>query len=65
MMKNTSAPREIPYFGSLTDFDYYITAYGTDLLNITSISDDGKVQYEVLKEAGKTFLNVVFLIKSH
>jgi hypothetical protein len=62
--KNVSAPGQIPYFPTATDLHYYITYYDSDVLKINSISDDGKVSYEILKVADyNSFMNVVMVVK--
>ena len=64
MVKNTSAPANIPYFPVATDLHYYITYYDANVLKINNVSNDGKVTYEIIKVADyNSFLNVVFVVK--
>ncbi|WP_062179627.1 hypothetical protein [Dysgonomonas macrotermitis] len=62
--KSISAPGAIPYFPSAGDLYYYITYYDPAVIKINVIDDDGKVSYDVLKQADyQSFMNVVFVIK--
>ena len=47
-----------------TDLYYYITDYDSDVFKILSISDKGKMSYEIITQASdSTFLNIVFVEK--
>lgn len=62
--KSAGAPSTIPYFQSATDLYYYITYYDNQVIQINSISTDGKVSYTILQEANyDSFMNVVFVTK--
>ncbi|WP_062181503.1 hypothetical protein [Dysgonomonas macrotermitis] len=62
--KSTSAPGGIPYFPSANDLYYYITYYDPSVIKINTVDDDGKVSYDILKEADyQSFMNVVFVVK--
>ncbi|MBD8347966.1 hypothetical protein [Dysgonomonas sp. HGC4] len=61
---STGGPASIPYFPIATDLYYYVTYYDKDVLKISSIAADGKMSYEILKEADyNSFMNVVFVVK--
>lgn len=62
--KNGAAPSVIAHYSDPTDLYYYITYYDKDVLSISSISDDGKMSYSVLRKADyDTYMNVVFVVK--
>ncbi|MBD8347919.1 MULTISPECIES: hypothetical protein [unclassified Dysgonomonas] len=62
--KSAGAPNTIPYFPSATDLYYYITYYDNQVIQINSISTDGKVSYTIVEEANyDSFMNVVFVTK--
>lgn len=62
--KNANAPANIPYYTSPSDLYYYITYYDKNVLNITNITDDGKMSYTILRKADyDTYMNVVFVVK--
>lgn len=64
MAKSVSAPVAIPYFPAAADLHYYITYYDSDVIKINSVSNDGKVSYEIIKVADyNSFMNVVFVVK--
>ena len=64
MAKSNSAPVAIPYFPVAADLHYYITYYDSDVIKINSVSNDGKVSYEIIKVADyNSFMNVVFVVK--
>lgn len=62
--KSAGSPDTIPYFQSATELYYYITYYDNEVIQIDSITTDGKVSYTILQEAGyDSFMNVVFVTK--
>lgn len=64
--KSTSprAPASIPYFPNPTDLYYYISYYDVDVIQINSLTADGKMSYEILKTASEaSYISVVFVIK--
>lgn len=62
--KNPTAPINIPYYASADQLYYYVTYYDKNVMDITNISDDGKVSYSIIKKADyDTYMNVVFVIK--
>lgn len=64
LMKNSAAPQSIPYYTKATDLYYYVTYYDKAVMNITNITDDGKMSYSILRKADyDTYMNVVFVIK--
>lgn len=62
--KNPAAPANIAYYTSADQLYYYVTYYDKNVMNITNISDDGKVSYSIIKKADyDTYMNVIFVIK--
>lgn len=62
--KNGAAPQSIPYYRKATDLYYYVTYYDKEVMNITNITDDGKMSYTILRKADyDSYMNVVFVIK--
>ncbi|MDH6357556.1 hypothetical protein [Parabacteroides sp. PF5-9] len=47
------------------DLDYVITYYDDRVLQVTALTDDGKMKYKVLSQStsSASFLNVVFVVK--
>lgn len=62
--KSTSAPGSIPYFPSAADLYYYITYYDSSIIKINSLTDNGVVNYDILRQADyQSFMNIVFVVK--
>ncbi|WP_090606550.1 hypothetical protein [Parapedobacter koreensis] len=64
MVKNPSAPDEIPFLPQATDLHYYITYYDKDVFGSLSIDDNGVLSYRVIGPGTPmSFMNIVFVIK--
>jgi len=62
-VKSNGSPDQIPFFVKPEDLFYYITDYDTSVLNITSISNKGLMEYEVLSNSSEdSFINIVFVV---
>lgn len=62
--KSTSAPGSIPYFPAAADLYYYITYFDPSVIKVNAVTDNGVVNYDILKQADyQSFMNVVFVVK--
>lgn len=62
--KNTSAPAVIPHIPEAEDLHYYITDYDATVISNISITDDGKMTYDVISNAGPySYITVIFVVK--
>lgn len=63
-VKNPSADSSIPYFTSATDLNYYIIYYDNTVLKINSLTDEGVLDYNIIKESDfDSFINIVLVVK--
>lgn len=63
-MRSAGAPAQIPVLPAATDLYYYVTYSDTASIQITGISNDGKMKYRVLGNTNSlSFVNIVFVIK--
>lgn len=62
--RSVGSPESIPYFPNPEDLYYYISYYDKDVIQVNTITADGKMSYKVIKEANyASFMNIVFVIK--
>lgn len=62
--KSIGAPAQIPYFPLASSLYYYITYYDNTIVKVNSLSANGVLNYNILKEADyDSFMNVVFVVK--
>ncbi len=64
LIKNESAPSQVPNLPIATDLDYYIIYYDTKVFDELSISDSGVLTYTIVGAGTITsFMTIVFVIK--
>lgn len=64
VVKNASAPADIPHLPLAGDLHYYITDYDASVISNVTISDAGMMSYEVISNAGPySYITVIFVVK--
>lgn len=63
-VKSAGAPAVIPYFPEAKDLYYYITDFDPTVFSNITITEDGKMTYDVAAAATEyTFINIIFVLK--
>lgn len=62
-IKSTGSLGKVPVLG-MTDLEYYITYYDTNVFRNITIDGNGLMRYEVINNASdSSFINIVFVVK--
>ncbi|MDM1405410.1 hypothetical protein HX039_15045, partial [Myroides marinus] len=63
-LRSGDAPVSIPNTTNATDLHYYVTYHDESVVEIVSISNDGKLKYKVIGDSTPaTFMTIVFVVK--
>ncbi|SEJ41636.1 hypothetical protein SAMN04488018_1361, partial [Myroides marinus] len=63
-LRSSDAPVSIPNTTNATDLHYYVTYHDESVVEIVSISNDGKLKYKVIGDSTPaTFMTIVFVVK--
>ncbi|MEC4054280.1 hypothetical protein VSP10_15980, partial [Myroides odoratimimus] len=63
-LRSGDAPVSIPNTATATDLHYYVTYHDDSVIEIVSISNDGKLKYKVIGDSTPaTFMTIVFVVK--
>lgn len=63
-LRSGDAPASIPNTVNPTDLHYYVTYHDSSVVEIVSISNDGKLKYKVVGDSTPaTFMTIVFVVK--
>ncbi|WP_121965838.1 hypothetical protein [Myroides sp. N17-2] len=63
-LRSVGAPVSIPNTATATDLHYYVTYHDNTVVEIVSISNDGKLKYKVIGDSTPaTFMTIVFVVK--
>ncbi|WP_211660337.1 hypothetical protein, partial [Pedobacter nototheniae] len=64
VQNSTGNVASIPNIPNVRDLDYFITYFDSEVITVTSVTADGKLNYTVKKAATATsFVNIVFVVK--